>query len=381
MLENIFNRKDIKDFLADTITQIKYNNKEIPNTICEEKITKEQYCLYIAIDSIIKYFIIIGDYNFDVYFEQIKKALRKLQTHNDIVIAVNRLLINAVMSKLNVREETQQSKKIIIKYFYGKYIKEGYLYHSYPSYFYEDNKMIDIDNFYYDYDEIKEINEIFNKNKIENNLKKDELEPSISFTDSSFTAPFYAYNNPIFLYELCTKVIKNNTKNEINNNSFFYREYNTCYNQLNKFLGKRDIAFNEKNKILLFFKEEWKNLNTSNNEPLIAFIKRKTLNKDSLENYDNLINSENSLENIVKYILETRLYDEKSYENIKPEFYLKLPNINELLNKEEMDDKEQLKENEQTQIDNNYGNATILALFGTLLIALGVTITIIMIGR
>ena len=105
MLQKILNREDVKSFLAEVITQVKFNDKEIPNTICEEKISKEQYSLYVVIDAIIKYYIIIGDNQFDLYFEQLKRVMKKLQTHHDIVVAVNRLLIKAVKNKLEIKEE------------------------------------------------------------------------------------------------------------------------------------------------------------------------------------------------------------------------------------------------------------------------------------
>lgn len=382
MLQKILDREDVKSFLAEVITQVKFNDKEIPNTICEEKISKEQYSLYVVIDAIIKYYIIIGDNQFDLYFEQLKRVMKKLQTHHDIVVAVNRLLIKAVKNKLEIKEETEQNKKKIIQYFYEKYIKEGYLYHSFSSYFYEEGKVLDKNNYYYKYEEMKEIDHILSKYKIEGAFSKnfDTEDARISFTDSAFMATFYSYHCPLFLYELCVKFIRKNSKKEIDINSFFWREYHTCLNNLDSFLKKKDIPLNDKNKILNFFKKEWKELNVSSSDSIIALIKRRDLHKDNLEEYHELLNSKDSLEDIVNRILDIRLNDHQINDSIKPEFYLQLPNINDILNKES-EEVDISKENDHFDLENSYGNATIVALFGVLLIALGVTITIIMIGR
>ena len=79
MFLDIFNREDVKSFLSDTFIMKRYYDKDIPLTICDEKVEKEQYSFYIVIDAIIKYFILIGDEdNFDSYFEQLQLIIRKV---------------------------------------------------------------------------------------------------------------------------------------------------------------------------------------------------------------------------------------------------------------------------------------------------------------
>ena len=134
MLEKILNRDDVKSFLAETITLVKYTQKEIPNTFCEEKIPKEQYCFYQTMDALIKYSILCKNASFDEYFEQLKRILKKLQTHNDIQTAINRLIVKTVEVELGIKEENDLTNQIVIKYVTSKYDDERYFFHALPSY-------------------------------------------------------------------------------------------------------------------------------------------------------------------------------------------------------------------------------------------------------
>lgn len=378
MIEDILKREDVKSFLGEVLSQEKFHRKEIPNTFCEEKITKLQYSLFICLDAIIKYFILLNDYHFEKFLDQLRRIVKKLNIHNDIVVAINRLLIQAVKNKLGLKEESSQSKKIIIKYFYDRYIQQGYLFHSLPGSLNRNQEKLKVENFYYQSDQLQNIGRILNQYKIENTFsKKFEGSPRLSFTDSFFMTSFYTYHCPLFLYELSTKLIKNDDTEEEVLNHFFLRNYQKCYHQLDTFLKKKEVPLKDKNKILTFFQEQWEHLNVTKEQPVVAFIKRSSLEKNSLEHYSNLLHSKEDLESIVSQILDTRYNDKQIEGDIGPEFYLKLPSIHEFLDKEV---KEDLKE-EKVKIDNSYGNATIVALFGVLLITLGITLTIMMMGR
>ena len=76
MFYKIFKREDITQFIKTVLSEDIYINKDIPNMISEEKISKIEYPIYIFIDAIIKYFIIIDDERlFDNYLEQLKCVL------------------------------------------------------------------------------------------------------------------------------------------------------------------------------------------------------------------------------------------------------------------------------------------------------------------
>ena len=60
MLDNVFQRKDVKELLEDIITMDRLNEKEIPNVINDKKITNKEYSFYAVFDAIMKYVIIIN---------------------------------------------------------------------------------------------------------------------------------------------------------------------------------------------------------------------------------------------------------------------------------------------------------------------------------
>lgn len=376
MLNKFLDRVEVKEMLVEAITQSKFVQKEIPNTFCGEKITQEQYCLYIILDALIKYYIILEDYEFNFYLDQLKRIIKKLQTHNDIVVAVNRLLIKLVKKKLGIKESANNQQEAIISYFYDKYIKQGYLYYGFSESFYDEEKGLDKDKYSKENEKVVPIQEILSKYKIDLDLDKESK--YVKFTDSPLMASFYAYNSPQFLYKLGLNLIIKNDKKNLPNNSFFFREYHTCLSKLDTLLKKKEISLVEKNRIIAFFKDEWKELKKVSEKPMIAFIKRNKLHQDYLDDYKELIATEDDVESIIHNILNIKRNDYEDIYNILPDFYIKLPNVNDLLNKEENLEE---KPEETFNIDNSYGSATFLAIIGLSLIALGIFLTIIMMGR
>ena len=324
MLEKIFNRTDVKKILVDTITQSKLIEKEIPNTICGEKMQQEQYCLYLVIDAIIKYFIIVDDENnFDDYLDQLKQIVKKIKIHNDLVMAVNRLLVKFVQKKLNITNlnNKDQTKKIIT-YFYNKYIQEGYLFYVLPNYFYDEGKCLNMEK-YNSYEMIeKQVSDILDKYKIENPLsnKKEDFNNKVKITDSAFMMGFYAYNSPELLYQLGYNLIRKNSKKDHENSHFFFREYYTCLNNLDNILRKKEIPLADKNRILEIFKSEWKKEKLVSDSLMVTFVKRKMINKDNLDDYQKILDSNLTLDEAIHYILDIRYDEYISIDNITKDF-------------------------------------------------------------
>ncbi len=393
MLNQILEREDIKDFIKLLTTESLYINKNVPNKISEEKITKIEYSLYTFVDAIIKYFIIIGDIElFDNYLDQLKRIIKKVENHNDIQIGIIKLLIKYVAHKINIENlDDIESKKKLVEYFYNSYIVEGYFYHGFP-YVYKNNVLtngLDPNNYYESLNEIKEIDKILNKYKLENIFSKglDKI-PYISVTDSLFMAYFYATSSPLYLKELCIDISNNSKKN--NECAYILKDYNECKENINLFIKRKEVKESDKIKIFTFLENEWTKLDISNANPIIAIIKRKELGKNYLSNYQNILNNlENTdITTSIKKILETRYNEEEIINRIPSDkiTILELPNIKELYKKKEnvkKEDKqeEKLESSNLEPVINETGSATIVALLGVFLITLGVTITIIMLGK
>ena len=203
MLEKVLKHEDVIKFIKELGREEVYQNKDIPNKINGEKISKIEYPIYIFIDAIVKYSIIIDDIElFNNYLDQLKRIIKKVESHNDIQMGVIKLLIKYATHKLNLTDiNTSDNKKKLIEYFYNKYIVEGYFYHSFPSIYKEEiiknglspyNKVEDLEN----------INNILSEYKIEEIDSKDKS-LSIKVTDSTFMAYYYAVSSPSYLKKLC----------------------------------------------------------------------------------------------------------------------------------------------------------------------------------
>ena len=214
--------------------------------------------------------------------------------------------------------------------------------------------------------------------KIENLKQKNKI-PYIAVTDSFFMAYFYASSSPLYLKELSVDISDNNKKN--NGYAYLLKDYNECIKNINLFIKRKEVKESDKEKIFKFLETEWANLDINNSTLTVAVIKRKDIGKNNLPNYQNILNDvdTNDIYTSVKKILETRYNEEEIVNKIPADkiTVLELPNIKNFYKKKE---DEKIKSN--IEINNNeVGSATIVALLGVLLITLGVTITIIMLGK
>ncbi len=387
MLNKILNREDIISFLKELTTEEIYINKDIPNKIYGERINKTEYPAYIFIDAIVKYCIIIDDIElFDNYLDQLKRILKKVESHNDIQMGVIKLLIKYASHKLNLIDlENEDSKKKLIDFFYNKYIVEGYFYHSFPS-IYKNNVSENGINSYTLPEELSEIDSILSRYKIEG-LFTEEFDRGthISITDSLFLAYFYAVAAPYYLEELSINLDRNK---KIDDKAYMLKDYSKCKNNINEVIKRKEMKEKDKTKIIDFFNREWERLDISNAIPTTAIIKRKYLNKNSLSNYDEILEKAKNLDvsASIKKIFESRYNEENINISIPSDKLqiIELPNIKELCKiekKKDTNDVDNINNTESTSVHNEAGNATVVALIGVLLITLGVTIMIIMLGK
>lgn len=386
MLQEILNRNDIKSFIKMMTTQQVYINKDIPNRISNEKISGVEYSTYIFIDAIVKYFIIINDIKlFDNYLEQLKIIMKKVKGHNDIKIGITKLLIKYVSHKLDIVDlEKINNKKMIIEYFYNKYILEGYFYYSVPSIYINDilQNGLTINNYHDSFKNLMEINDILNKYGVEDIFFVDSIKnKGIFVTDSFFMSYFYATSTPIYLRDLCVNI---NKDKEINN-AYILKDYNSCKQSIIKFVKKYQINETDKTKILDFFESEWNNLDVNHLVPIVVLIKRKFLNGNNLLNYNEIIErSENiSIEDSIIRLFETRYNEIELTQNILSNnlTILQLPNLKDFISITEKKDELVKNNNEKKPVINEVGNATIFALIGIFLITLGVIIMLVMLWR
>ena len=107
MFSNIFQNNEVREELKKICSRTCYQEKDIPITISEEKLDIVNYSLFMFIDALIKYYIIVDDDLYiSNYLEQIDKLLKKIENHNDIKLGINKLLINFCATKLELENIT-----------------------------------------------------------------------------------------------------------------------------------------------------------------------------------------------------------------------------------------------------------------------------------
>lgn len=376
MLNRIFEEEKVKTFLRNLSTLNRFQNKEIPNTISEEKIDDRYYSLLVGMDAVIKYCIIVDDINqFDEYLIDVERLLRKVYNYNDIKVGVNRLIINAVAKKMKIiNTKDIENKKIIFNYIYDRYIVNGYFFHSFPS---SNLNIVSSDGLLlsdYKKDTVFEIDKLLSKYNIKANFIKDDT-PSIVFTDSPFMGLFYAYNSPLFLDEVTSNLFENGKYYD--RLAFFMKDCDKVKKNISFLARKKDMFASDKNKLQQFVDYYWDYFDINNSFPVFCLIRRNELSKNTLKDYEALLNNlENEeIDSSITKLLDTRFNNIKICENISPLSIsiLELPKIDELgIRKKES--------NSEKNKVNDYGNVTIIALLGVFLIALGLLVTIIMIG-
>lgn len=407
MLDTIFKKDNVKKFFNDLVNGIVYRKKDIPYTISDEKMDVTYYSILMGLDAIIKYEIIVEKEEFfDDYLQETQLLLRKVDNHNELKNGVNRLIINYCQKLLSLKNITSyESKEIILKHIYNKYIVNGYFYHSFPSTFLDEvkNTGLAVSNYNYEINSLKDVNKIFEKYDLKNIFSKDlDAEfPFLTLTDSPFMASYYAYHCPYFLNELATDLLPKDNNYQLD--AFFLKDYKKCRKNLSFYLRKSDILLNDNLKILEFFDKEWNIFKVESLKPVICFIKRSVIGNNSLNDFNKIMDNldENDLIVSVNKVLETRFNNEAVKKDISRLSFeiVSLPTLEELgfkLSNEDiieefspneiienvLDDKSMPSDKlPKEEFVNNYGNITIVALIGVLLITIGVTVMIIMLGR
>lgn len=383
MLSKYLKQDIVKTLFKKITTDEKFIHKDIPNRINEEKINQKEYALYVFLDAIIKYAILVDDIDlFDKFLDQLERILRKVEVHNEIKSGVTKLLIKNVANKLSINNiENKENKKEIIQYFYHKYIVNGYYYYPFPSIYLnqiqQNGIMIEqASNLGQQLEKINKILIKYNINDVFSRGVNQEQNPQI--TDSFFMACFYATNCPLYLQEICINLTRGTNPNKkFNKEAYFSKDYNECIHNIEFILKKKGVSIKERQIIKAYFEQEWNRLSISDAYPVIALIKRKDLEDNYLYDIQTILSESNHVDlyTSISKILEPHHNQKELKHHIKPSEIEQIPNIKDYLNQESKEEKLQSSSLNET------GNATIVALVGVLLITLGVVGMLIMLGR
>lgn len=389
----IFRLPEILNLLHDTLEDERTINKVSVFSPNGEKYGYNQYSLMIIMDFLIKYSIVIKDTkNLSYCMEELKKMVYSYNDHKELVLWSNELLGELIRLKLNLIDKTSnENKRKILSYLYEEYIVNGYMFHSFPSAFKElvEENGIDAKDYSYPVFYMKKLYYIFK------NHKYDEMIPeyllgginSISITDSPAMAYYYAFRSPQYFCNLVatSKYYKDNASYDYE--AYYRKDMESCRNNL-LFLAKHlNMTDKEKDTVITSFEKQWNLLDASNSLPEIAFISRKDVGKNSLDDIDEIIKKSRYEDLVVSIarITDSRYSHIRRYTSLLPlSFTVKtFPSYREIkTNKFIVKKKEEVVEKKEVPVivpkkSESYGYVSIFSLLGLLFISLGCTLIII----
>lgn len=389
----IFKSPEVLNILHEVLEDKKSINKVSVFSPNGEKYGYNQYSLMIIMDFLIKYNIVIKDMNnFAFCIEELKKMIYSYNDHKELVLWSNELLGELIRLKLNLIDKiSSDNKRKILVYLYDNYIVNGYMFHSFPSTFKElvEEKGLDANDYSYPIFYMKKLYYMFKNHKYTDMIPEYLLEQitSISITDSPAMAYYYAFRSPQYFCNLVATSKYYKDDSEYDYEAYYRKDMEACQNNLLLLAKHLNMTDKEKETLMTAFKKQWNLLDASNALPEIAFISRKDVGKDSLDDIDEIIRKSKYEELVVSIarITDSKYSHVKRYSPLFPlSFTVKtFPSYREIkANKFIVKEKEEKKEEDKLLIvapkkSESYGYASIFTLFGLLFISLGCTLIII----
>lgn len=382
----LFENSTLQNILHDSFTTTNFLTFQK-----EETTDFKDTSFLIIMDFIIKYGIIINDDSYNDYFiTRLQNITKTYTNYQSLILAFNNILIDIIANKLKI-EKTNE--KEILDYIYNVYIVNGYCFHSFPSSLksrVEEEGLTSKVN-YKEIKLLKQINYIFNNHHYKNIIPKNLNSKSnaIYITDSPYLAYYYAIRSPYSLASLTSLSKYYNYLKDYDKNAYYNKDYTACKDNLEKLCTHVNMTFKEKSSVLKAFDKMFKTLKIETSTPTIAFIKRKDLGKDYLEDIASIkkLVGKEDLNILISRITDSKYTTIRRFTDI-PSLDLKIktfPSYQSLKksNQEVEINKESKKQEDSpieitTNYSYSYGKVSILFLLGLFLIFLGLTISIIL---
>ena len=391
MLDEYFKRDDVLQFMDELRHNERYFLKEKDRfdkyTIC----ISNELALYIFYDALFLYKVIVDDiYLFDEYLEQMDKLYKKLDRFDNILEGVHKLIGKMVSIHLNIKDvETPKARRKILSYIYDRYIVNGYFIHGFNT-SYSDSILSDgfvPDQYLNYYDEFEKLSSIFSKYNAVSIIDKDFSNHQISFTDDFVMGCYYSHYAPMYFSSFLENEDYFGKRNR--KDGYLIDNYSLSTYSLKKFMSSNMFGEDDRNFVSTLVKKEWDLLHRTDKKISLLLVKRSIIphTKVKLQEYldddrgiydviDRLISSD------YPHVSSKKVLSVDDFEvvNLDSYYIQEEENTSEVLSAEE--EYYQYKEKEvNEEFLNVYGKVSIFLLIGSLLILLGVLITIFMVVK
>lgn len=377
MLDEYLKNEEVIKFIKDLEKNPKCLQKSAHEETLYGKNIKDELALYLFYDTLLKYKIIIDDReSFEEFLNQVIKLFRKIESYDDIIMGINKLFINFIMSKLDIRDlDSKENKNQIIEYFYNKYIMEGYFVHGFSSTYEEfiKGRSFVPEQYPNHYGKMIKIKQIFENHNIEV-MSKDFKETAVHFTDDFIMGCHYSVAAPGYFYQLLVDRCKDNS-------AYLKQNKSVLMNSLKRFMGNNLFSKSEEKNVIKMVDEEWDFIHRIPRKICLLFVKKNKimeLSKDKLNEY---LESDKDLYEIIERILAPKYNDISVEKTIKYGEYqlINLDDFYKVTVEEKKEEKVDKKKTVKLSFLNSYGMASVLLILGSFFITLGVIFSIIMI--
>ena len=377
MLDEVLGKKKVKEII-NNIKNVSEKEKSA-ESINYKLFANQEKILFIFYDALLKYKIIIDEEIYlDDYLEQIDKLLKKINNIDDLTLGVNNLICKFTCIKLGVKNnEEEDNRKDILTYIYNKFIVNGYFVHGFSSCYCENIKRYGFTSEAYlnYYEDFKKINDIFNKYNITNVLEKDFSKKEVHFTDNFVKACSYSANSPGYFFNLIYNREYNHLK--LKKDILVKDNFEGAIKNIKRILNFLEINDEDKAYIIDIFKKEWNLLFSKERKISLLLVKRGFFpNKNGINILDLVSAKDIGIYEAVDKLLSERNSKVVCDGRIEASD-LKIITLDGLCDDLEEDTKLE-KMDLASDFSNVYGNVSLLLLVGSILISLGVIVSIIL---
>ena len=325
----------------------------------------------------------------DEYIVQLDKLYKKIDSYNQIMVGVNKLICHMTIKLLNIRGiDNKDNKRTLIEYIYNKYITNGYYIHGfstvYENIIKENGFASEVyTNYYQQFNDLKNI---FNKYGLNEMIEKDFSINKTYFTDDIVMGCYYSAMSPGYF----TNILFNRLFNNKNRDSYLSLDYDKSISHLKKFMINKSFSKDDMEYVIYVIKNEWDLLCRVNKKISLLLVKRSLID-DQKSSIDEYLNDESDIYEIVDGILSSKNgsidfdgiigNDDIMVVSLDNFYNVSVDNINKLSIDDTQLSSVEKREKMNKEFMDAYGNVYIFLIFGSLLISLGVIITIIMIIR
>ena len=389
MLEEYFIKTSVIRMIKEIKNNERYFNKKSDHSTDSFIRIGNEAALYIFYDALYKYKIIIDDeFLFDDYLDQVEKLYRKLDNFESIKFGINKLICSTLITKFNIEDTKKiESKEMIIKHVYDKYIRNGYFMHGFNSIYVDSIKKNGFTPEVYEnyYDRFDKVNAIFDKYDCSSVINKDFNIKDVYFTDDLVMGCYYSSYAPLFFYKLLFN--EEVFGKGIRKDNCLHSECTEINRHLKRFMNNNSFKEEDKKYVLDLVEDEYNLLHRDKEKISLLLVKRNIIfSKDAKE--EDFLRDSNDIYEIIDRMLSPKYNNLEHNEFISIDD-LKVLELDPYIDIEEekrkiQKEEEKLKKKEKEVTDdfnNKYGSVSLFLLLGALFISLGVIIMVINILR